>query len=54
VGYCGSLLGAAAVTGFFIPVRENVNSTTVALAFLLVVLVVAFFGEASPRFSHQS
>src|SRR5712691_3424319 len=41
VGYIGSVFGSAAVTAFLSPFRDHINSTTVALAFLLVVLFVA-------------
>lgn len=48
VGYCGSLLGAAVVTSLLGPFREHVSSTTVALAFLLVVLFVAILWGSRP------
>jgi len=48
VGYCGSLLGTAAVTSFLIPFRGHINSTTVALAFLLVVLFSAILWGSKP------
>jgi two-component system sensor histidine kinase KdpD len=47
-GYCGSLLGTAAVTAFLIPFRGHINSTTVALAFLLVVLFAAILWGSKP------
>ena len=48
VGYASSLLGTAALTALLIPFREHVNSTTVALAFLLVVLFVAILWGRRP------
>src|ERR1700694_468929 len=47
-GYGVSLLGTAAVTAFLIPFRGHINSTTVALAFLLVVLFVAILWGSRP------
>src|SRR5882757_4294060 len=47
-GYCGSLLGTAAVTAFLIPFRGHINSTTVALAFLLIVLFAAILWGSKP------
>jgi len=47
-GYCGSLLGTAAVTALLIPFRGHINSTTVALTFLLVVLVAAILWGSRP------
>ena len=47
-GYVISLVGTAAVTAALIPFREHVNSTTVALAFLLDVLFVALFWGSGP------
>lgn len=47
-GYCGSLLGTAAVTAVLIPFRGHINSTTVALAFLLVVLFAAILWGSRP------
>ena len=47
-GYCGSLLGPAVVTAFLIPFRGHVNATTVALAFLLIVLFVAILWGSKP------
>lgn len=47
-GYCGSLLGTAAVTALLIPFRGHINSTTVALAFLLVVLFAAILWGSKP------
>jgi two-component system sensor histidine kinase KdpD len=48
VGYAGSLLGTAAVTAVLIPFRGHINSTTVALAFLLVVLFAAILWGSKP------
>lgn len=48
VRYGGSLLGTAAVTGMLIPFRGHINSTTVALAFLLVVLFAAIRWGSRP------
>src|SRR6202163_4543939 len=48
VGYCGSLVGAAVVTACLSPFREHINSTTVALTFLLVVLFVAILWGSRP------
>jgi two-component system sensor histidine kinase KdpD len=47
-GYCGSLLGTAAVTALLIPFRGHINSTTVALTFLLVVLFTAIIWGSRP------
>ena len=47
-GYCGSLLGTAAATAVLIPFRGHINSTTVALMFLLVVLFVALLWGSRP------
>ncbi|MDQ2977132.1 MAG: DUF4118 domain-containing protein, partial [Acidobacteriota bacterium] len=47
-GYCGAVLGAAVVTALLAPFHEQINSTTVALAFLLVVLFVALFWGSRP------
>jgi K+-sensing histidine kinase KdpD len=47
-GYFGSLLGTAIVTACLSPFREHINSTTVALAFLLVVLFVAILWGSRP------
>jgi K+-sensing histidine kinase KdpD len=48
IGYFASMLGAAAVTALLAPFHEQINSTTVALAFLLVVLFVAIFWGSRP------
>jgi two-component system sensor histidine kinase KdpD len=47
-GYLGAVLGAAVVTALLAPFHEQINSTTVALAFLLVVLFVALFWGSRP------
>jgi len=47
-GYGGSLLGTAAVTALLIPFRGHINSTTVALTFLLVVLFAAILWGSKP------
>lgn len=47
-GYLGSLLGSAVVTVLLAPFREQINSTTVALAFLLIVMFVALFWGSRP------
>jgi two-component system sensor histidine kinase KdpD len=48
IGYFASVLGSAVVTALLAPLHEQVNSTTVALAFLLVVLFVALFWGRMP------
>ena len=48
IGYIGALLGSAVVTISLGPFHEQINSTTVALAFLLVVLFVALFWGSRP------
>jgi len=48
VGYGGALLGTGAVTAFLIPFRGYINSTTVALTFLLVVLFAAIRWGSRP------
>src|SRR5260370_28712240 len=48
VGYSGALLGTGAVTAFLIPFRGHINSTTVALTFLLVVLFAAIRWGSRP------
>jgi K+-sensing histidine kinase KdpD len=47
-GYGGALLGTGLVTALLAPFHEQINSTTVALAFLLVVLFVALFWGSRP------
>lgn len=48
LGYLVALLGTAAVTVLFVPFREQINSTTTALAYLLAVLFVALFWGRGP------
>jgi len=48
IGYIGALLGSAVVTISLGPFHEQINSTTVALAFLVVVLFVALFWGSKP------
>ena len=48
IGYIGALLGSAVVTALLGPFHEQINATTVALAFLLVVLFVALFWGSRP------
>jgi two-component system sensor histidine kinase KdpD len=47
-GYLVSFLATAAVTAALIPFREHINSTTIALAYLLDVLFVALFWGSGP------
>jgi len=47
-GYFGAVVGTAVVTALLAPFHEQINSTTVALAFLLVVLFVALFWGSRP------
>lgn len=47
-GYAGAVGGTAFITAVLAPFQQQVNSTTVALAFLLVVLVVALFWGSRP------
>ena len=47
-GYFGAVFGTAVVTALLAPFHEQINSTTVALAFLLVVLFVALFWGSRP------
>lgn len=47
-GYVGAVTGTAVVTGLLSPFRTQMNSTTVALVFLLVVLFVALFWGSRP------
>jgi K+-sensing histidine kinase KdpD len=46
--YFGALLAVAAGTTLLAPFRERINSTTVALALLLVILFVAMFWGSKP------
>lgn len=48
VRYGGAFLGSGLVTALLIPVRGHINSTTVALAFLLVVLFAAIRWGSRP------
>jgi K+-sensing histidine kinase KdpD len=48
LGYLVSLLGVAVVTALLVPFREQINSTTTALAYLLAVLFVALFWGSGP------
>jgi two-component system sensor histidine kinase KdpD len=48
LGYGGAVLGVGLVTILLAPSHEQINSTTVALAFLLVVLFVALFWGSRP------
>lgn len=47
-GYVSGAFGIAAVTLLLVPIREHANSTTIALAFLLVVLFVAILWGSRP------
>ena len=47
-GYVGAVGGTALITAVLAPFQEQVNSTTVALTFLLLVLVVALFWGSRP------
>jgi two-component system sensor histidine kinase KdpD len=47
-GYLGAILGTALVTIVLAPFHPQINSTTVALIFLLVVLLVALFRGSGP------
>lgn len=47
-GYLGALIGTIAVSLLLAPFQNNINSTTVALTFLLVVLFVALFWGSRP------
>ena len=48
LGYLASFLGTATVTALLVPFRAEINSTTTALAYLLVVLFVALFWGSGP------
>jgi K+-sensing histidine kinase KdpD len=48
VRYGGALLGTGCVTALLIPFRGHINSTTVALTFLLVVLFAAILWGSRP------
>jgi two-component system sensor histidine kinase KdpD len=47
-GYGGAVAGSVLVTAVLAPFHQQINSTTVALAFLLVVLFVALFWGSRP------
>ena len=47
-GYLGAVLGTALVTIVLAPFHTQINSTTVALIFLLVVLLAALFRGSGP------
>lgn len=47
-GYVGAVIGTALITAVLAPFQQQVNSTTVALAFLLVVLLLALFWGSRP------
>ena len=47
-GYVGAVLGIALVTIVLTPFHARINSTTVGLTFLLVVLFVALFRGSGP------
>ncbi len=47
-GYVGAVGGTAFISAVLAPFQQQVNSTTVALAFLLVVLFVALFWGSRP------
>ena len=47
-GYLGAVAGTALITAILAPFQQQINSTTVALAFLLVVLFVALFWGSRP------
>lgn len=48
MGYAGAVVGAVVVTALLAPFHDQMNSTTVALSFLLVVLFVALFWGSGP------
>lgn len=47
-GYIGAVFGTSAITLVLAPVQTSINSTTVALTFLLIVLFVALFWGSRP------
>ena len=47
-GYFGAVFGIAGATALLLPFRQQINSTTVALALLLVVLFVAILWGSKP------
>lgn len=48
VSWLGAILGTAVITSLLAPVHEQINSTTVALSVLLIVLFVALFWGSRP------
>ena len=48
MGYVTSVFATALLTAVLLPIREHINSTTVALGFLLVVLFVAIGWGSKP------
>ena len=48
LGYLVSLVGVAVVTALLVPFRELINSTPIALAYLLLVLFIALFWGSGP------
>jgi K+-sensing histidine kinase KdpD len=46
--YLGPLVGVGIVTSFLAPFHEQINSTTVAFAYLLLVLFIALFWGSGP------
>jgi two-component system sensor histidine kinase KdpD len=48
IGYALATIGAAVLTAVLIPLRQEINSTTIGLAFLLLVLFVAIFWGSKP------
>jgi two-component system sensor histidine kinase KdpD len=46
--YAGAALVIAAGTLLLIPFRQSINSATVALAYVLIILFVAIFGRSGP------
>ena len=47
-GYVGAVGGTAVITAVLAPFQQQVNATTVALAFLFVVLLIALFWGSRP------
>jgi K+-sensing histidine kinase KdpD len=47
-GYLGAVMGTALIAALLAPFHEQINSTTVALVFLMVVLFVALFWGSRP------
>ena len=48
LGYLISFLGTAVVTALLVPFRDQINSTTTALVYLLAVLFIALFWGSGP------